>query len=56
MIKEINYNSDTHRDEEGYPVYYETKNPLLKNLPQYHFDRSDMCAVFYVVVLGSSRK
>lgn len=48
MIKEINYESNTHLDEEGYPVYYETKNPLLKDLPQYHFDRSDMCTVFDV--------
>lgn len=48
MIKKINYNDSSHRDKDGYPVYYETKNPLFKNLPQYHFDRDDMCDVFDV--------
>ena len=46
MIKKINYNNLTHRDEYGYPVYYETNNSLFEELPQYHFDRSDMCDVF----------
>lgn len=46
MIKEIDYMSDAHKDEDGYPVYYETKNPLFEELPQYHFDRDDMCKVF----------
>ena len=27
-------------------VCYETKNPLFEDLPQYHFDRRDMCEVF----------
>jgi len=48
IIKEIDYKSATRRDEDGYPVYYETKNPLFKDLPQYHFDREDMCTVFDV--------
>ena len=46
MIKKINYNEELHMDEEGYPVYYETKNPLFETLPQYHFERSDMCEIF----------
>lgn len=46
MIKKINYDDAKHRDEEGYLIYYETKNPLFKELPQYHFDRSDMCDIF----------
>lgn len=33
-------------DAEGYTVYYETKNPLFLDLPQYHFDRDDMCSIF----------
>ena len=46
MIRKIDYNSPLHKDNEGYPVYYETKNPLFVNLPQYHFERNDMCEVF----------
>lgn len=46
MIKEINYCSIDRLDEHGYPVYYETKNPLFKDLPQYHFERDDMAEVF----------
>ena len=46
MIKKIDYTSDAHRDEEGFPVYYKTENPLFADLPQYHFDRTDMCEVF----------
>lgn len=46
MIEKIDYASAPHRDEDGYPVYYETKNPLFVNLPQYHFDRAEMCEVF----------
>ena len=48
MIIKIDYTSPTHRDKDGYPVYYETKNPLFVNLPQYHFDRGEMCEVFDV--------
>ena len=48
MIKKIDNMSDAHLDEEGYPVYYETKNPLFEELPQYHFDRGDMSAIFDV--------
>ena len=44
MIKSIAFNRRI--DKEGYPVYYKTKNPLFMNLPQYHFDRDDMCDVF----------
>lgn len=46
MIRQIDYKSAARRDEYGYIVYYETKNPLFQDLPQYHFDRSDMCEVF----------
>ena len=46
MITKIDYNSHAHRDEEGYPVYHATENPLFEDLPQYHFDRGDMCEVF----------
>lgn len=46
MIKEIDYKDDAHRDEEGYFIYYEPKYPLFNNLPQYHFDRSEMRSVF----------
>lgn len=46
MIKAIDYDDPAHRDDEGYPVYYETKNPLFVDLPQYHFERNDMCEVF----------
>lgn len=46
MITKIDYMSEARLDEEGYHVYYETKNPLFKDLPQYHFDRDDMCEVF----------
>lgn len=46
MIKRIDYASAKYHDEEGYPIYYETTNPLFKDLPQYHFDRDDMCKVF----------
>lgn len=52
MIKEIDYMSDAHKDEDGYPVYYETKNPLFEELPQYHFDRDDMCKVFDADFMG----
>lgn len=45
MITKIDYASKTHVDEEGYPVYYEIKNPLLKTLPQYHFERGDICEI-----------
>lgn len=42
MIKEI-----TDRfDNEGFAVYYESKNPLFQELPQYHFDRREMEEVF----------
>lgn len=27
MIKAIDYDDPAHRDDEGYPVYYETKKP-----------------------------
>lgn len=46
MIRENDFDSKERRDEEGYPVYYETKNPLFEALPQYHFGRDDMCRVF----------
>lgn len=46
MITKIDYNSSAHRDEDGYPVYYETKNPLFMDLPQYHFNRDDMNEIF----------
>lgn len=46
MIKKIDYDSPSRLDDEGYPVYYETTNPLFQELPQYHFDRNDMCSVF----------
>lgn len=46
MIKKIDYSRTERRDENRCPVYYETKNPLFTNLPQYHFDRGDMCEVF----------
>ena len=46
MIKTIDYGDPAHRDDEGYPVYHETKNPMFKDLPQYHFNRDDMCEVF----------
>lgn len=46
MIKRINWNSPLRMDEEGYSVYYESKNPLFAYLPQYHFERNDMCEVF----------
>lgn len=46
MIKKIDYWNDSHVDEEGFSVYYKTKNPLFKDLPQYHFCREDMCKVF----------
>ena len=48
MIKEIDYTNGKHRDEYGYCTYYVTKNPLFQSLPQYHFDRGDMCDVFDV--------
>lgn len=48
MIRKIDYNSAEHRDAEGFPVYYKTSNPLFKELPQYHFDRGEMCTVFDV--------
>lgn len=48
VIKKIDYNSIVHRDEDGYPVYYKTSNPLFEDLPQYHFDRNVMSAVFDV--------
>ena len=48
MIRKIDYTSGAHRDEDGRPVYYETKNPLFQDLPQYHFDRSDMCEILDV--------
>ena len=46
MIKKIDYSLPINRDEDGFPVYYDTKNPLFKELPQYHFSRDDMCGVF----------
>lgn len=46
IISKINYDSISHRDEDGYPMYYETSNPLFKELPQYHFDRAAMSSVF----------
>ena len=46
MITKIDYNNPAHCDTEGYPVYYETETPLFKDLPQYHFDRNDMCEIF----------
>lgn len=46
MIKKINYDSPTRIDKEGCPIYYESKNPLFQDLPQYHFDRRDMCEIF----------
>lgn len=46
MIKPISYDDPPHIDSEGYPVYYETKNPLFEELQQYHFNRNDMCEVF----------
>ena len=46
MIKQINYSDGVHLDKDGYPLYYTTKNPLFKPLPQYHFDRDDMCEIF----------
>ena len=48
MIRKIDYSSAEHRDDEGFFVYYETTNPLFKELPQYHFDRSDMTEVLDV--------
>lgn len=46
MIRKIDYTSGARRDKEGYPVYYDTKNPLFVDLPQYHFNRDDMCDIF----------
>lgn len=46
MIRRIDYTSDTRKDEHGCPIYYETKNPLFEELPQYHFERNAMCAIF----------
>ena len=46
MIRKINWNDGSHTDEEGYYKYYETENPLFETLPQYHFERSDMCEIF----------
>ena len=46
MIRKIDYCSPEHRDSEGNPIYYKTNNPLFKDLPQYHFNRNDMCEVF----------
>lgn len=46
VIRKIDWSSKERRDEDGYLVYYETSNPLFKNLPQYHFGRDDMCEVF----------
>lgn len=46
MIKEIDRYSNARTDEYGCPIYYETKNPLFQNLPQYHFDRDKMCKIF----------
>ena len=37
MIKQLDY---------GCGEYYETENPLFKELPQYHFDRDHMCSIF----------
>ena len=51
MIKKINYDSPAHKDKDGYTVYYETKNPLFVNLPQYHFDRGDMGEVFDAIFM-----
>ena len=48
MIREIDYESGKRKDKDGCPIYYETKNPLFKELPQYHFDREDMCKIFDV--------
>lgn len=48
MDGNIRFMNDVRRDEEGYPIYYETKNPLFKELPHYHFDRADMCDIFDV--------
>ena len=44
MIKEYNIK---HNDE-GFPIYLSagSKNPLFKDLPDYHFDRDEMCKVF----------
>lgn len=33
-------------DDNDEPVYYETKNPLFTELPDYHFDRDEMSKVF----------
>lgn len=46
MIRKIDWDDASRQDEEGYNVYYETENPLFDYLPQYHFERSDMCEVF----------
>lgn len=48
MIRKIDYLDPKNRDEEGYPIYYKTMNPLFQDLPQYHFDRTEMCKVFDV--------
>lgn len=52
MINKINFMSRARQDKDGYPVYYETKNLLFKDLPQYHFDRDDICAVFDADFMG----
>lgn len=46
MIKQIDYFDGKHTDKDGGIIYYKTKNPLFQPLPQYHFDRDDMCKVF----------
>lgn len=43
MIKRI---PNKRYDGEDEVVYYESKNPLFQDLPQYHFDRDEMCKVF----------
>lgn len=46
MIKKIDYGLTVNRDEDRFPVCYDTENPLFKALPQYHFNRDDMCEIF----------
>lgn len=46
MIRRIDPKDAKWYDEEGFFVGYETKNPLFQTLPQYHFDRDEMCEVF----------
>lgn len=45
MINKIDYTSAARKDKNGYPIYYYSNNPLFADLPQYHFDRSEMCDV-----------